>query len=70
MEVDQRQAVGIGSQKERISNFGKNGRFHLQAKREIERAGQGESQKFLQQEKNQFFHAVLFERKRETRVDG
>ncbi len=68
--MDQRQAVGIGSQKERIANFGKNGRCHLQARREIEQAGQGESQKLLQQEKNQFFHVVLFGRKRETKVDG
>ncbi len=57
--MDQRQVVGIGSQKERISNFGKNGRFHLQVRREIEQVGQGESQKLLQQEKNQFFHVVL-----------
>jgi hypothetical protein len=70
VEVDQRQVVGLGSQKERISNFGKNGRIHLQARREIGRAGQGKSQKLLQQEKNQFFHVVLFGRKRETKVDG
>jgi hypothetical protein len=70
VEVDQRQAVGIGSQKERISNFGKNEKIHLQVKREIEQEGLGESQKLLQQEKNQFFHVVSFGRKRETKVDG
>ena len=58
--MDQRQVVGIGSQKERISNFGKNERIHLQVKRETEQEGQGGSQKLLQQEKNQFFHVVLF----------
>ncbi len=70
MEVDQRQVVGIGSQKERISNFGKNERIHLQVKREIEQEGPGGSQKLLQQEKNQFFHVGLFGKKRETKVDG
>jgi hypothetical protein len=39
-------------------------------KREIGQEGPGESQKLLQQEKNQFFHVVLFGRKRETKVDG
>ncbi len=68
--MDQRQVVGIGSQKERISNFGKIGRIHLQVKREIEQEGPRESQKLLQQEKNQFFHVVLFGKKRETKVDG
>ncbi len=68
--MDQWSVVGIGSQKERILNFGKNERFHPQARREIEQAGQGESQKLLQQEKNQFFHVALFGRKRETKVDG
>ncbi len=68
--MDQRQVVGIGSQKERISNFGKNEKIHLQVKRGIEQAGPGESQKLLQQEKNQFFHVGWFGRKRETKVDG
>ncbi len=70
VEVDQQQAGGIGSQKERIANFGKNDRIHLQVKREIEQEGPGENQKLLLQEKNQFFHVVLFGRKRETKVDG
>ena len=70
MEVDQRQSGGIGSQKERFSNFGKNDRIHLQVKREIEQGELGESQKLLQQEKNQFFHVELFGKKRETKVDG
>ena len=60
MKADQRQAVGIGSQKERILNCEKNERIHLQVKREIEQGELGESQKLLQQEKNQFFHVVLF----------
>ena len=58
--MDQLQVVGIGSQKERISNFGKNERIHLQVKRETEQEGPRESQKLLRQEKNQFFHVVLF----------
>ncbi len=68
--MDQRQVVGIGSQKERILNFVRNERIHLQVKREIEQEELGESQKLLQQEKNQFFHAALFGKKRETKVDG
>jgi hypothetical protein len=67
VEVDQLQVVGIGSQKERISNFGKNERIHLQVKREIEQEELGESQKLLQQEKTQFFHVALFERKEKLR---
>ncbi len=70
MEVGQRQAGGIGSQKERISKFGKNDRILPQVKREIEQEGPGENQKLLQQEKNHFFHVVLFGKKRETKVDG
>jgi hypothetical protein len=37
---------------------------------EIEQGEPGGIQKLLQQEKNQFFHAELFGRKRETKVDG
>ncbi len=70
MEVDQLQVVGIGSQKERISNFGKIERIHLQVKMETEQEEPGGSQKLLQQEKNQFFHVGLFGKKRETKVDG
>ena len=68
--MDQLQVVGIGSQKERILNCEKNERSHLQVKREIEQGELGESQKLLQQEKNQFFHVGLFGKKRETKVDG
>jgi hypothetical protein len=39
-------------------------------KKETEHEEPVESQKLLQQEKNQFFHVVLFGRKRETKVDG
>ena len=70
VEVAQLQVSGIGSQKERILNCGKNERIHLQVNRGIEQEELGESQKLLQQEKNQFFHAELFGRKRETKVDG
>ena len=62
--------VGIGNQKERISNCEKNETIHLQANMEIEQEGLGGIQKLLQQEKNQFFHVVLFGKKRETKVDG
>ncbi len=65
--MDQRLVVGIGSQTERILNFGKNERIHLQVKREIEQEELGESQKLLQQEKTQFFHVALFERKEKLR---
>ena len=70
VEVDQLQVAGIGSQKERILNCEKNERIHLQVNREIEQGELGESQKLLRQEKNQFFHAALFGKKRETKVDG
>ncbi len=70
VEVDQLQVAGIGSQKERISNCGKNERIHLQAKMEIEQGELGGIQKLLQQEKNQFFHVGLFRKKRVTTVDG
>ena len=70
MEVDQQQVVGKGSQKERILNFEKNEKIHLQVRREIEQEELGGSQKLLQQEKNQFFHVGLFGKKRETKVDG
>ncbi len=70
VEVDQLQVTGIGSQKERISNCGKNERIRLQVKMETEQGELGGSQKLLQQEKNQFFHVVLFGKKRETKVDG
>ena len=70
VEVAQLQVSGIGCQKETISNCGKNERIHLQAKMEIEQGGLGGIQKLLQQEKNQFFHAGLFGKKRETKVDG
>ena len=70
VEVDQLQVAGTGSQKEMISNCGKNERIHLQVKMETEQEEPGESQKLLQQEKNQFFHVVSFGRKRETKVDG
>ncbi len=70
VEVDQLQAAGIGSQKERTSNCGKNERIHLQVKMETEQGELGGIQKLLQQEKNQFFHVVLFRKKRETKVDG
>jgi hypothetical protein len=36
VEVDQLQVVEIGSQRERISNCGKNERIHLQVKMETE----------------------------------
>ena len=68
--MDQLQVVGIGSQKERISNFGKNERIHLQVKMETEQEELGGNQKLLRQEKNQFFHVGLFGKKRETKVDG
>ncbi len=58
--MDQLQVVGIGSQKEMISNFGKNEKIHLQVKRETEQEEPGGIQKLLQQEKNQFFHVGLF----------
>ncbi len=70
VEVAQLQVSGIGSRKERISNCGKNERIHLQVNMEIEQGEPGGIQKLLQQAKNQFFHAELFERKRETKVDG
>ena len=70
VEVDQLQVAGRGSQKERISNCGKNERIHLQVKMETEQEEPGESQKLLQQEKNQFFHVGLFGKKRETKADG
>ena len=70
VEVDQLQVVGIGSQKERISNCGKNERIHLQVKMETEQGELGGIQKLLQQEKNQFFHVGWFGKKRETKVDG
>ena len=70
VEVDQLQVVGRGSQKERISNCGKNERIHLQVKMETEQGEPGGIQKLLQLEKNQFFHVVLFGKKRETKVDG
>ena len=60
VEVAQLQVAGIGSQKERISNCGKNERIHLQVKMETEQEEPGGIQKLLQQEKNQFFHVVLF----------
>ena len=60
--MDQLQAAGIGSQKERILNCGKNERIHLQVKMETEQEELGESQKLLQQ--------GLFGKKRETKVDG
>jgi hypothetical protein len=70
VEVDQLQVVGRGSQKERISNFGKNERIHLQVKMETEQGEPGGIQKLLQQEKYQFFHVGWFGKKRETKVDG
>ena len=70
VEVDQLQVAGRVSQKEMISNCGKNERIHLQVNMEIEQEEQGGIQKLLQQEKNQFFHVVSFGRKRETKVDG
>ena len=70
VEVDQLQVTGRVSQTERISNCEKNERIHLQANLEIEQEGQGGIQKLLQLEKNQFFHVVLFGKKRETKVDG
>jgi hypothetical protein len=70
VEVDQLQVAGIGSQKEMISNCGKNERIHLQVKMETEQGEPGGIQKLLQLEKNQFFHVVLFGKKRETKVDG
>ncbi len=70
VEVDQLQEVGIVSQKEMISNCGKNERIHLQAKMETEQGEPGGIQKLHQQEKNQFFHVGLFGKKRETKVDG
>ena len=60
VEVDQLQVVEIGSQRERISNCGKNERIHLQVKMETEQRELGGIQKLLQQEKNQFFHVGLF----------
>ncbi len=70
VEVDQLQVAGIGSQKERILNCGKNERIHLQVKMETEQGELGGIHKLLQQEKNQFFHVGLFGKKRETKVDG
>ncbi len=70
VEVAQLQVSGIGSQKEMISNCGKNERIHLQVNREIEQVELGRIQKLLRQEKNQFFHVGLFGKKRETKVDG
>jgi hypothetical protein len=70
VEVAQLQVVGIGSQKETISNCGKNERIHLQVNMEIEQGELGGIQKLLQQEKNQFFHVGLFGKKRETKADG
>ncbi len=60
----------MGSQKEMISNFGRNERILLQVKMETEQEELGRNQKLLQQEKNQFFHVGLFGKKRETNVDG
>jgi hypothetical protein len=37
---------------------------------ETEQGEPGGIQKLLQLEKNQFFHVVLFGKKRETKVDG
>ncbi len=62
--------VGIGNQKERISNCEKNEKIHLQVKMEIELEELGGIQKLLRQEKNQFFHVELFGKKRETKADG
>jgi hypothetical protein len=70
VEVAQRQVSGIESQKEKISNCGKNEKIHLQVNMEIEQVELGRIQKLLQQGKNQFFHVELFGRKRETKVDG
>ena len=70
VEVDQLQVAGRVSQKEMISNCGKNERTHLQVNMEIEQEEQGGIQKLLQQEKNQFFHVGLFGKKRETKADG
>ena len=70
VEVAQLQVSGIGSQKEMISNCGKNERIHLQVNMEIEQGEPGGIQKLLQQEKNQFFHVGLFGKKRETKADG
>ncbi len=70
VEVAQLQVAWIGSQKERISNCGKNGRIHLQVNMEIEQGELGGIQKLLRQEKNQFFHVEWFGKKRETKVDG
>ena len=70
VELDQLQVAGIGSQKEMISNCGKNERIRLQVKMETEQGEPGGIQKLLQQEKNQFFHVELFRKKRETKVDG
>ena len=70
VEVAQRQVFGIGSQKEKISNCGKNEKIHLQVKREIELEELGGIQKLPRQEKNQFFHVGLFGKKRETKADG
>ncbi len=67
VEVDQLQVAGIGSQKEMISNCGKNERIHLQVKMETEQGEPGGIQKLLQQEKNQFFHVGLFGKKRKPR---
>ena len=41
VEVAQLQVAGIGSQKEMISNCGKNERIHLQVNMEIEQEEQG-----------------------------
>ncbi len=68
--MDQLQVVGIGNQKERISNCEENEKSHLQVKREIELEKIGGIQKLLRQEKNQFFHVGLFGKKRETKADG
>ncbi len=68
--MDQLQVVGTGSQKEMISNCGKNERIHPQVKMETGQGELGGIQKLLQQEKNQFFHVGSFVKKRETKVDG
>ena len=70
VEVDQLQVAGRVSQKEMISNCGKNERIHLQVNMEIEQGELGGIQKLLQQGKNQFFHVGWFGKKRETKVDG
>ncbi len=67
VEVDQLQVAGTGSQKEMISNCGKNERIHLQVKMEIEQGELGGIQKLLQQEKTSFFMWVRSEGKEKPR---